>query len=118
MSVGGLTIVMRIAIALLGVGAVWMALEVQSVQALWFFHQRSRFVLLFPQLVALSSTQGQRLDRSPRSACRWYCGWRGRAAVWHAGVIPYPEWMPFKTIARRGHDPCRRPLTQTQPARE
>ena len=51
MSVGGLTIVMRIAIALLGVGAVWMALEVQSVQALWFFTSDLVFVLLFPQLV-------------------------------------------------------------------
>src|SRR5687767_15940842 len=34
-----------------GVGAVWMALEVQSVQALWFFTSDLVFVLLFPQLV-------------------------------------------------------------------
>ena len=51
MSVGRLTIVMRLAIALLGVGAVWMALKVQSVQALWFFTSDLVFVLLFPQLV-------------------------------------------------------------------
>ena len=47
--------VMRIAIALLGVGAVWMALKVQSVQALWFFTSDLVFVLLFPQLVRRSS---------------------------------------------------------------
>ena len=41
---------MRLAIALLGVGAVWMALKVQSVQALWFFTSDLVFVLLFPQL--------------------------------------------------------------------
>ena len=52
MSFGGLKLVMRIAIALIGVGAVWMALKVQSVQALWFFTSDLVFVLLFPQLVA------------------------------------------------------------------
>ena len=36
----------------IGVGAVWMALEVQSVQALWFFTSDLVFVLLFPQLVS------------------------------------------------------------------
>jgi high affinity choline transporter 7 len=47
-----LKLVMRITIALLGVGAVAMALRVQSVQALWFFTSDLVFVLLFPQLVA------------------------------------------------------------------
>ncbi len=44
-------LLMRATIAALGVGAVWMALEVQSVQALWFFTSDLVFVLLFPQLV-------------------------------------------------------------------
>src|SRR5262249_14633647 len=43
--------VMRITIAVLGVAAVWMALHVRSVQALWFFTSDLVFVLLFPQLV-------------------------------------------------------------------
>ena len=43
---------MRSTIALLGVGAVAMALRVQSVQALWFFTSDLVFVLLFPQLVS------------------------------------------------------------------
>ena len=47
-----LKLVMRVTIALLGVGAVAMALRVQSVQALWFFTSDLVFVLLFPQLVS------------------------------------------------------------------
>src|SRR4029453_17748335 len=46
-----LKLLMRMAIAAIGVGAVWMAIEVQSVQALWFFTSDLVFVLLFPQLV-------------------------------------------------------------------
>jgi high affinity choline transporter 7 len=43
--------VIRGAILVLGVAAAVMALEVQSVQALWFFTSDLIFVLLFPQLV-------------------------------------------------------------------
>jgi high affinity choline transporter 7 len=43
--------VMRLAIAALALGAVVLALKVQSVQALWFFTSDLVFVLLFPQLV-------------------------------------------------------------------
>jgi len=42
----------RVAVLLLGAGAAVLALEVQSVQALWFFTSDLVFVLLFPQLVA------------------------------------------------------------------
>jgi high affinity choline transporter 7 len=42
----------RVAILVLGAGALLMALKVQSVQALWFFTSDLVFVLLFPQLVA------------------------------------------------------------------
>jgi high affinity choline transporter 7 len=41
----------RISVALLGGGALLMALKVQSVQALWFFTSDLVFVLLFPQLL-------------------------------------------------------------------
>jgi high affinity choline transporter 7 len=43
--------IMRVSLAILSAGAVAMALEVQSVQALWFFTSDLVFVLLFPQLV-------------------------------------------------------------------
>jgi high affinity choline transporter 7 len=44
-------VLIRVSIALLGGGALLMALRVQSVQALWFFTSDLVFVLLFPQLV-------------------------------------------------------------------
>jgi solute carrier family 5 (high affinity choline transporter), member 7 len=47
-----LTRVIRIAVLGLGAGATVMALEVQSVQALWFFTSDLVFVLLVPQLIA------------------------------------------------------------------
>jgi len=47
----GLTRVIRTVIVGLGAAATVMALEVQSVQALWFFTSDLIFVLLFPQLV-------------------------------------------------------------------
>src|SRR3954447_45217 len=56
-----MTLVIRISIGLLGGGALLMALEVQSVQALWFFTSDLVFVLLFPQLVyALFDRQANR----------------------------------------------------------
>src|SRR5688572_28591069 len=51
MCLASMKTLMRISIAALGVGAVWMAIEVQSVQALWSFTSDLVFVLLFPQLV-------------------------------------------------------------------
>ena len=51
LSLAHLKRVMRIAILALAVGAIVLALEVQSVQALWFFTSDLVFVLLFPQLV-------------------------------------------------------------------
>ncbi len=43
--------IIRVTIMLLGVGAVVLALRVQSVQQLWFFTSDLVFVLLFPQLL-------------------------------------------------------------------
>jgi high affinity choline transporter 7 len=46
-----LSLIMRAAIVTIGALAVWMAIKVQSVQALWFFTSDLVFVLLFPQLI-------------------------------------------------------------------
>jgi high affinity choline transporter 7 len=48
----GMRRLVRLAVVLLGGAAAVLALEVQSVQALWFFTSDLVFVLLFPQLVA------------------------------------------------------------------
>lgn len=51
LSIRQMKALIRGSIVLLGIGAVIMALRVQSVQALWFFTSDLIFVLLFPQLV-------------------------------------------------------------------
>ncbi|GIW78531.1 MAG: hypothetical protein KatS3mg105_0338 [Gemmatales bacterium] len=51
-TVDRLKTVIRLAIVLLGVGAVALALKVQSVAQLWLFTADLVFVLLFPQLLA------------------------------------------------------------------
>ena len=101
MSVGGLTLVMRIAIALLGVGAVWMALKVQSVQALWFFTSDLVFVLLFPQLVAaLFDSKANLVGSIAAFSVSLVLRLGGGEPLFGMpALIPYPEWMPFKTIA-------------------
>jgi high affinity choline transporter 7 len=101
MSVGGLTIVMRIAIALLGVGAVWMALEVQSVQALWFFTSDLVFVLLFPQLVAaLFDSKANLVGSIAAFSVSLVLRLGGGEPLFGIpALIPYPDWWPFKTIA-------------------
>ena len=87
-SVRGLTFVMRVAIALLGAGAVWMALKVQSVQALWFFTSDLVFVLLFPQLVAALFDPKANLIGSIAAffVSLVLADWWRRAAVRHAGA--------------------------------
>jgi high affinity choline transporter 7 len=101
MSVGGLTIAVRIAIALLGAGAVWMALEVQSVQALWFFTSDLVFVLLFPQLVAALFDSKANLAGSIAafSVSLVLRLGGGEPLFGMPALIPYPEWIPFKTVA-------------------
>src|SRR5262245_35201912 len=49
--VGHMKRIIRGSILVLGMGAVWLALSVGSVQKLWFFCADLVFVLLFPQLV-------------------------------------------------------------------
>jgi high affinity choline transporter 7 len=100
-SVGGLTVVVRLAIALLGVGAVVMALKVQSVQALWFFTSDLVFVLLFPQLVsALFDSKANVIGSMAAFAVSLVLRLGGGEPLFGMPeLIPYPEWWPFKTVA-------------------
>jgi high affinity choline transporter 7 len=101
MSVRGLTFVMRIAIALLGVGAVWMALKVQSVQALWFFTSDLVFVLLFPQLVAALFDSKANLIGSIAafSVSLVLRLGGGEPLLGMPALIAYPAWLPVHVIA-------------------
>ncbi len=97
----GLTLVVRIAIALLGIGAVWMALSVQSVQALWFFTSDLVFVLLFPQLVsALYDPRANLVGSVTAFIVSLILRLGGGEPLFGMpALIPYPEWWPFKTVA-------------------
>lgn len=101
LSFGAMQVVMRVAIAAIGVAAVWMALEVQSVQALWFFTSDLVFVLLFPQLVsALFDAKANRLGSMAAFAVSLVLRVGGGEPLFGIpALIPYPEWVPFKTLA-------------------
>ena len=80
---------------------VWMALEVQSVQALWFFTSDLVFVLLFPQLVYALYDPKANLTGSVAAftvSLLLRIG-GGEPLFGMPALIPYPEWWPFKTIA-------------------
>ena len=100
-AVGGLSFVIRAAIATLGVGAVWMALEVQSVQALWFFTSDLVFVLLFPQLVyALFDSKANLIGSMAAFTVSLILRLGGGEPLFGVpALIAYPDWMPFKTVA-------------------
>ena len=97
----GITIAMRVAIALLGIGAVWMALKVQSVQALWFFTSDLVFVLLFPQLVfALFDSKANLIGSIAAFSVSLVLRLGGGEPLFGMPMLlPYPEWLPFKTVA-------------------
>jgi high affinity choline transporter 7 len=101
LSVRGLTFVMRVAIALLGAGAVWMALRVQSVQALWFFTSDLAFVLLFPQLVsALFDSKANVIGSIAAFSVSLVLRLGGGEPLFGmAPLIVYPQWLPFKSAA-------------------
>jgi high affinity choline transporter 7 len=85
--------IMRVTIGVIAVGAVWMALEVQSVQALWFFTSDLVFVLLFPQLVAAlfdakANVAGSMVAFTVSLVLRLG---GGEPLFGVAPVIPYPE---------------------------
>ena len=101
MSLDGMKILMRVSIAALGVGAVWMALEVQSVQALWFFTSDLVFVLLFPQLTSALFDSKANLAGSVTafvvSLILRVGG--GEPLFGIPALIAYPAWVPVRTVA-------------------
>ena len=101
MSLASMKTLMRISIAALGVGAVWMAIEVQSVQALWFFTSDLVFVLLFPQLVyALFDTKVNRIGSMAAFVVSLVLRIGGGEPLFGIpALIPYPDWVPFRTTA-------------------
>ena len=101
LSFGGMKLLMRISIVAIGAGAVWMALEVQSVQALWFFTSDLVFVLLFPQLVsALFDTKANLAGSVAAFSVSLMLRIGGGEPLFGIpALIPYPEWVPFKTLA-------------------
>src|SRR5688572_15938057 len=101
MSLASMKTLMRLSIAALGVGAVWMAIEVQSVQALWFFTSDLVFVLLFPQLVyALFDTKANVIGSMVAFFVSLVLRLGGGEPLFGIpAMIPYPDWVPFKTTA-------------------
>jgi solute carrier family 5 (high affinity choline transporter), member 7 len=101
MSLTGMKTLMRVSIATLGIGAVWMAIEVQSVQALWFFTSDLVFVLLFPQLVsALFDRRANVLGSMAAFGVSLVLRIGGGEPLFGIpALIPYPDWVPFKTLA-------------------
>jgi high affinity choline transporter 7 len=96
-----LKFVMRMAIAALGVGAVWMALQVQSVQALWFFTSDLVFVLLFPQLVcALFDPRANLAGSIAAFSVSLVLRLGGGEPLFGIpALIPYPDIVPFRAVA-------------------
>ena len=101
MSLASMKTLMRISIAALGVGAVWMAIEVQSVQALWFFTSDLVFVLLFPQLVyALFDPKANVIGSMAAFGVSLVLRLGGGEPLFGIpAVIPYPDWVPFRATA-------------------
>jgi high affinity choline transporter 7 len=112
-----MTRLIRISVAVLGGGALIMALKVQSVQALWFFTSDLVFVLLFPQLVyALFDPAANRIGSITAFAVSLVLRvGGGEPLLGVKPLIPYPEvftahpadWydssgamlFPYKTLA-------------------
>ena len=88
-----LTRLARGAIVVLGAGATVMALEVQSVQALWFFTSDLIFVLLFPQLTfALFDPRANRLGSMTAFCVSLALRLGGGEPLFGVPpTIPYPE---------------------------
>ncbi len=101
MLVPSLQRLMRAAIVVISAAAVWMAIEVQSVQALWFFTSDLVFVLLFPQLVsALFDPKANLAGSVTAFAVSLVLRIGGGEPLFGIpALIPYPEWVPFKTLA-------------------
>jgi high affinity choline transporter 7 len=111
-------LLIRVSVAVLGAGALLMALRVQSVQAIWFFTSDLVFVLLFPQLVhALFDPAANRIGSIVAFSVSLVLRvGGGEPLLGLKPLIPYPElfthhpadWydpatgamlFPFKTLA-------------------
>lgn len=101
LSVAGMRRAIRGSILLLGAAATVLALEVQSVQALWFFTSDLVFVLLFPQLVAaLFDPKANRtgsIAAFVASAALRIGG--GEPLLGLPALVAYPDGFPFRTVA-------------------
>jgi solute carrier family 5 (high affinity choline transporter), member 7 len=99
LSGASMTALVRLSVALLGGGALLMALKVQSVQALWFFTSDLVYVLLFPQLVyALFDPKANRIGSIAAfsvSLAMRVAG--GEPLLGIPALIQYP--FPYKTVA-------------------
>ena len=93
--------VVRFSIIVLGVAATWMALKVESVQALWFFTSDLVFVILFPQLVMVLFYKKTNKAGSIAAFCVSLflrcCG--GEPIFNIPKFIHYPDWWPMRTVA-------------------
>jgi solute carrier family 5 (high affinity choline transporter), member 7 len=96
-----LTVIMRASILVIGALAVWMAIKVQSVQALWFFTSDLVFVLLFPQLVsALFDSKANLIGSIAAFTVSLMLRLGGGEPLFGVpALIAYPAWLPFKTVA-------------------
>ena len=91
----------RGSILVLGLGAALMALEVRSVQALWFFTSDLVFVLLFPQLVAALFDPRANIAGSVAAFATSLVlrVGAGEPLVHLPRVIPYSDDFPFRITA-------------------
>jgi high affinity choline transporter 7 len=96
-----LSLIMRAAIVTIGALAVWMAIKVQSVQALWFFTSDLVFVLLFPQLVyALFDPKANLTGSVSAFTVSLILRLGGGEPLFGVpALIPYPDWLPFHVMA-------------------
>jgi high affinity choline transporter 7 len=96
-----LSLIMRAAIVTIGALAVWMAIKVQSVQALWFFTSDLVFVLLFPQLVyALFDPKANLTGSVSAFTVSLILRFGGGEPLFGVpALIPYPDWLPFHVMA-------------------
>jgi len=101
LSLKALTLLVRTSIVAIGIGAVWMAIKVQSVQALWFFTSDLVFVLLFPQLVsALFDRKANLIGSITAFSVSLVLRIGGGEPLFGIpALIAYPEWLPFRTVA-------------------
>lgn len=101
LSVVQMTRVIRSLIFLFGAMATTLALQVQSVQALWFFTSDLVFVLLFPQLLfALFDRKANRTGSIVAFAVSLVLRVGGGEPLLSLpAFIAYPDTVPFRTVA-------------------